>query len=112
MDHDEFCCIFDAAQYTGTPDTAPCPAALDVPAVIRALDALYETGREAEAGRFLEDKLAVFEVGLGDRISFVGDLVSVDAGTAALYGAVGFACRRLEAGFLEKLSESHAFAFE
>ena len=58
MDHNEFCCIFDAAQYTGTPDTAPCPAALDVPAVIRALDALYETGREAEAERFLEDKLA------------------------------------------------------
>ena len=54
MDHNEFCCIFDAGQYTGVPDSAPCPGSIDVPGVIRALDALYENGREAEAERFLE----------------------------------------------------------
>jgi len=54
MDHNEFCCIFDTSQYTGMPDTAPCPLALDVPGLIRALDALYARGREAEAGPFLE----------------------------------------------------------
>ena len=54
----------------------------------------------------MEDELTVFEVGLGDRIALVGDLLSVDAGTTALDGAVGFACRRLEAGFLHEGSES------
>jgi len=54
----------------------------------------------------LEDEFAVFEVGLGDRISLVGDLSAVDAGTTALDGAVGAARRRLEAGFLHEGSES------
>ena len=49
-------CCFDAREYTGVPDTRPCPRALDVPAVIKALDALYENGRESEAERFLEGK--------------------------------------------------------
>ena len=40
---------------------------------------------------FFEDEFAVFEVGLGERISLVGDLSAVDAGTTALDGAVGFA---------------------
>ena len=31
VDHNEFCCIFDASQYTGTPDSHPCPRAVDVP---------------------------------------------------------------------------------
>ena len=57
MDHNEFCCIFDASQYTGTPDGHPCPRVVDVPAAIRALDALYAEGREAEAEDFLEAKL-------------------------------------------------------
>ena len=34
MDHNEFCCIFDASQYTGVPDTAPCPHTVDVPAAL------------------------------------------------------------------------------
>ena len=58
MDHNEFCCIFDASQYTGTPDSHPCPHAVDVPETIRALDALYAEGREREAESFLEGKLA------------------------------------------------------
>ena len=58
MDHNEFCCIFDASQYTGVPDTAPCPQSVDVPALIRSLDALYAHGREAEAESFLEKALA------------------------------------------------------
>lgn len=57
MDHNEFCCIFDTSQYTGTPDTAPCPRAVDVPALIRELDALYAAGKEAEGGALLEDAL-------------------------------------------------------
>ena len=57
MDHNEFCCIFDAREYTGTPDAHPCPRVVDVPATIRTLDALYAGGREAEAERFLEGKL-------------------------------------------------------
>ena len=58
MDHNEFCCIFDASQYIGAPDTAPCPHAFDVPALIRELDALYAHGREREAEGFLERALA------------------------------------------------------
>ena len=58
MDHNDFCCIFDASQYTGVPDTAPCPHTVDVPALIRRLDALYAHGREAEAESFLEKALA------------------------------------------------------
>ena len=65
MDHNEFCCIFDAGQYTGVPDSAPCPGSIDVPGVIRALDALYENGREAEAERFLEQAREQAR-GLGD----------------------------------------------
>ena len=58
MDHNENCCIFDASQYTGTPDAEPCPRAVDVPAAVRRLDALYAENREAEAEGFLEDLLA------------------------------------------------------
>lgn len=49
-------CCFDAREYTGVPDTRPCPRALDVPQVIQELDVLYEQGRESEAERFLEEK--------------------------------------------------------
>ena len=63
MDHNEFCCIFDASQYTGVPDGHPCPRAVDVPETVRALDALYAEGREAEAGRFLEGRLAEARLG-------------------------------------------------
>ena len=58
MDHNEFCCIFDASQYTGVPDGSPCPQAVDVPAAVRALDALYAAGREDEAGAFLDERIA------------------------------------------------------
>lgn len=47
-------CCFDAREYTGVPDTRPCPRALDVPQVIKELDALYENGRDSQAERFLE----------------------------------------------------------
>ena len=47
-------CCFDAREYTGVPDTRPCPRALDVPEVIKELDALYEQGRDSQAERFLE----------------------------------------------------------
>ena len=57
MDHNESCCIFDTTQYTGVPDSHPCPHVVDVPALIRRLDVLYAAGREAEAGAFLEDAL-------------------------------------------------------
>lgn len=49
-------CCFDASEYTGVPDCEPCGRSLDVPAAIRALDALYAAGRENEAQRFLEGK--------------------------------------------------------
>ena len=47
-------CCFDTREYTGAPDTAPCPRTLDVPAVIRGLDALYAESREDEAQSYLE----------------------------------------------------------
>ena len=50
-------CCFDASEYTGVPDSEPCERALDVPAIIRALDALYARGREREAQDYLERRL-------------------------------------------------------
>ena len=63
MDHNEFCCIFDTTQYTGVPDSHPCPRVVDVPGLIRRLDALYAAGREGEAEAFLEDALARARLG-------------------------------------------------
>ena len=63
MDHNEFCCIFDASQYTGVPDGHACPQVVNVPETIRALDALYAEGREAEAEGFLEAKLQAARAG-------------------------------------------------
>ena len=57
MDHNEFCCIFDTTQYTGTPDTEPCPQALDVPQLIGRFDALCSPGREEDARDLLEQAL-------------------------------------------------------
>lgn len=57
MDYMESCCCFDASLYTGTPDTQPCPKAVDVPDLIQKLDALYEAGKEAEAGILLDEML-------------------------------------------------------
>lgn len=57
MDYTEPCCIFDASQYTGLPDAEPCEKSIDVPGIIKNLDALYAQGRENEAQSFLEDKL-------------------------------------------------------
>ena len=54
MDHNEFCCIFDTTQYTGTPDAVRCPSVVDVPAVIREFDALCNKGREEDARDLLE----------------------------------------------------------
>ncbi len=51
-------CCFDAVEYTGMPDREPCPQTLDVPAIIRGLDALYAQNREAEAQDYLERHLA------------------------------------------------------
>ena len=57
MDHNEYCCIFDTSQYTGTPDTTPCPNALNVPLLIQELDRLCGEGHEAEARDLLEKSL-------------------------------------------------------
>ena len=54
MDDLEPCCCFDSSLYTGTPDAEPCRQSIDVPAAIRELDGLYNSGREKEAGAFLE----------------------------------------------------------
>ena len=60
MDVQEPICPFDVSAYTGTPDAEPCAQSLPValPELIAQLDALYDTGREAEAGPFLENWLA------------------------------------------------------
>ena len=58
MDHIENCCIFDTTQYTGVPDNHPCEKTIDVPGIIKDLDALYAQGRENEAQGFLEEKLS------------------------------------------------------
>lgn len=54
MDIFEPSCCFDTSAYTGTPDTAPTGETVDVPELISRLDALYDSGKEPEAGRFLE----------------------------------------------------------
>ena len=58
MDHNEFCCIFDTTQYTGTPDAEPCPQALNVPRLIQEFDALCNQGREEDARDLLEREQA------------------------------------------------------
>lgn len=50
-------CCFDTSEYTGVPDTEPCERTVDVPAIIRGLDALYAQGREGEAQDYLERNL-------------------------------------------------------
>lgn len=50
-------CCFDPSEYTGVPDHEPCPQTLDVPSIIRSLDALYAQGRESEAQDYLERHL-------------------------------------------------------
>ena len=54
MDHIDPICPFDASQYTGTPDAEPCSRALPVRERIEKLDALYNAGKEQEAGQLLE----------------------------------------------------------
>lgn len=56
MEYKELCC-FDHSAYTGLPDSEPCPVSLPVPEIISQLDAFYQSGREAEALRFLSDWL-------------------------------------------------------
>ena len=58
MEHLDPICPFDASAYTGTPDAEPTGQRLDVPGLIRQLDALYNSGREREAGAFLEARRA------------------------------------------------------
>ena len=53
MDHIDPICPFDASQYTGTPDAEPCGHTLPVRERIAKLDALYNAGKEAEAGQLL-----------------------------------------------------------
>ena len=56
-DYTEPCCCFDASLYTGTPDTSPVEHPLDVPAIIKGLDELNNSGREAEAEAYLDQWL-------------------------------------------------------
>ena len=58
MDHNDFCCIFDTTQYTGTPDAEPCPSAVQVPQVIAEFDELCNQGREEDARDLLEREQA------------------------------------------------------
>ena len=71
-------CCFDASEFTGLPDTEPCPTALNVPAIIRGLDALYARGREDEAQDYLERQL--------DRAREAGDWRAELAVTSELLG--------------------------
>ncbi len=54
MDSIEPICPFDASAYTGMPDAEPCAREIPVPELIAQLDELYNSGREQEAGAFLE----------------------------------------------------------
>lgn len=54
MDYEEPCCCFDVSCYTGRPDSTPCKNSLDVPAIIRKLDGLNNSGRETDAESYLE----------------------------------------------------------
>ena len=58
-DYQEPYCCFDASQYTGTPDTEPVKAPVDVPGIIAGLDRLNNGGREADGMAYLEQWLAV-----------------------------------------------------
>lgn len=49
---DKICC-FDASQYTGSPDTAPCPTAVDIPKVISRLDSLLSADELCGAAELL-----------------------------------------------------------
>ena len=99
-------CCFDASEYTGVPDCEPCGRSLDVPAAIRALDALYAASRESEAQSFLEGKRAE-AAEIGDwrgELSMLSELLgqyrrSMDAekGLAAVSDALK---RRHDAGLL------------
>ncbi len=48
----ESCCCFDTSQYSGVPDTSPCPGSINVPKAVEKLDALKNEGRMAEAVAF------------------------------------------------------------
>ena len=54
MDVLEPCCCFDSRLYTGLPDAEPCRNSIDVRAAVAELDGLYNSGRENEAGAFLD----------------------------------------------------------
>ena len=77
-DYTEPCCCFDASLYTGTPDTSPVEHPLDVPAIIKGLDELNNSGREAEAEAYL---VGEFVVHLG--IASVGDAEGTVGGDGA-----------------------------
>lgn len=59
MNHNEVCCVFDTSQYTGTPDSAPCPSAIQTPLVIQEFDKLCNAGREEDARDLLEREQAI-----------------------------------------------------
>ena len=50
MDYREPICPFDTSAYTGAPDSEPTGETIPVRGLIARLDALYNGGREAEAG--------------------------------------------------------------
>lgn len=47
-------CCFDTSAYTGVPDCAPTGETVNVPQLIAQLDAMYDSGRQSQAGEFLE----------------------------------------------------------
>ena len=50
MDYQEPICPFDTSAYTGVPDAEPTGEEIPVRELIAQLDALYNSGREAEGG--------------------------------------------------------------
>ena len=55
MDYRDPICPFDTSDYTGLPDAEPTGETIPVRELIARLDALFNSGREAEAGDFLNE---------------------------------------------------------
>ncbi len=65
MDYQEPICPFDTSAWTGVPDAEPTGETIPVRELIAQLDGLFNQGREAEAGAFL-DKWREKAASLGD----------------------------------------------
>ena len=78
-DYIESCCCFDTSQYSGVPDTAPCPGSINVPKAVEKLDALKNAGRFIEAISFT-DKQKELAQSLGDwrgKLAMLSELIGM-----------------------------------